>query len=201
MKPIHIGEDFKPSPSFRPYTAIWVILIQAILWLCLLVPFWFSEEALLFQGSLIIFGLVLIFSLIWVPLYYRSVIYHLNTTEMTWRRGVWFRGTGIVPYNRITNVDIAQGPLMRLFKISSLKVQTAGYSGQKTAEIRLEGIEDPEPLRAMIMDFVRGTGPVAAVTGAEQTQVQRDGSTDKQEIIQELKTIRLVLEDIRDRPR
>ena len=111
---------------------------------------------------------------------------------------MWFRGTGIVPYNRITNVDIVQGPLIRIFKISSLKVQTSGYSGQKTAEIRLEGIEDPEPLRAMIMDFVRGDGPVAAVTGADVPQSQRTASpaTNDEAVIEELREIKSVLKKI-----
>jgi len=51
------------------------------------------------------------------------------------------------PYNRITNVDIAQGPLMRFFSFSALRVQTAGYSAQARAEIVLNGIEDAGDLQ------------------------------------------------------
>ncbi len=53
---------------------------------------------------------VLIFTAYWIPKYCISMVYRLTDHDMTWRRGVWFKKTGIVPYNRITNVDIDQGP-------------------------------------------------------------------------------------------
>ena len=76
---------------------------------------------------------------------------------MTWKRGVWFRQTGIVPYDRITNIDIYQGPLMRLLGFSLIKLQTAGYSGQKKAEITMEGIVEAEELRETIRSMIRET--------------------------------------------
>jgi membrane protein YdbS with pleckstrin-like domain len=56
--------------------------------------------------------------------------YELRDDEINWKRGVWFRTTGIVPYNRITNLDVRQGPFMRYLGISTLAIQTAGYSGR-----------------------------------------------------------------------
>jgi len=63
----------------------------------------------------------------WTRLYYVSMWYEMKEDEMGWKRGVWFRRTGIVPYNRITNLDVIQGPVMRLLGISTLSIQTAGY--------------------------------------------------------------------------
>lgn len=51
---------------------------------------------------------------------------------------------GIVPYNRITNLDIRQGPVMRILGLSTLSIQTAGYSGQAIPEIKIEGVEHAE---------------------------------------------------------
>ena len=130
----------------------------------------------------------------WAGLYYHTVVYHLNKTEMTWKRGVWFRQTGIVPYNRITNVDIVQGPVMRLFQISNLTIQTAGYSGAGMPEIALKGIEDPESLRALIMDFVRTQPSVSAVTGTETAGVSFNANTEDSELFAEVKLIRKLLE-------
>ena len=112
---------------------------------------------------------------------------------MTWKRGVWFRKTGIVPYNRITNVDIVQGPVMRMFGISNLKIETAGgNAGKSSAEIQLEGIADPEPLRAMIMDFVRGNAPSPAATGVDFGR--RSAPADMQALLAEVTAIRKLLE-------
>jgi hypothetical protein len=131
-------------------------------------------------------------------LYDQSIAYHLNKTEITWKRGVWFRRTGIVPYNRITNVDIVQGPLMRLFHISNLKIQTAGASADGHPEISLVGIEEPESLRAFIMDFVRGNPSVAAVTGAENAGVSSNyTNSDMAALLKEVETIRKLLESKR----
>jgi membrane protein YdbS with pleckstrin-like domain len=76
----------------------------------------------------------------WVRLYYVSMWYELRDDEMSWKRGVWLRRTGIVPYNRITNLDVIQDPVMRMLRISTLSIQIAGYSGQAVPEIRIEGI-------------------------------------------------------------
>ncbi len=139
-------------------------------------------------GILLPILVILIFTAYWIPRFYDTMIYKLTNSEMTWRRGVWFKKTGIVPYNRITNVDIAQGPISRGLRIASLKIQTAGYSttsSGRSAEIRIDGIEQFEDLREQIMEFVRGKRPVAVETYEEDTDLK---------ILNELVKIRELLE-------
>ncbi|MDV0444171.1 PH domain-containing protein [Methanorbis rubei] len=198
---IQLGEDFKPSLKYKPYLAIATILLIAFIWaLCfgwVFIGDIFGLGASIAIAAAVILIACLVFGVVWVVLYYKSVVYHLNETEMTWKRGVWFRKTGIVPYNRITNVDIVQGPVMRIFGISNLKIQTAGYSGTNgSAEISLEGIEEPEPLRALIMDFVRGTAPSPAATGgAPKVTAQTTANADMTALIAEVAAIRKLLEE------
>jgi membrane protein YdbS with pleckstrin-like domain len=196
---IPFEEEFKPSLQYRPYLAI--ITIGSIIFIWLACAGWtyfeIEEEGLLAFIPLIATVLLvaaLAFSLLWVVLYYQSITYYLNKTEMTWKRGVWFRKTGIVPYNRITNVDIVQGPLMRLFHISDLKIQTAGVSADGTAEITMVGMEKPEPLRSLIMGFVRGQPSVAAVTGAENADIPHYTNSDMAALLEEVSKIRKILE-------
>ncbi|WP_316558676.1 PH domain-containing protein [Methanimicrococcus hongohii] len=206
---IPFKEDFKPSTNYKPYLLIYTVFTTIIIavftlgWL--IFPFMFTGSVAIAAGLFIFILLILIVVVfVWVQLYYKSIVYHLNDTEMTWKRGVWFRKTGIVPYNRITNIDISQGPVMRLFKISNLQIQTAGNSGGKAgSEISIIGMEDAEPLRAFIMDFVRGTAPVTAVTGGEETPAasaaaQTSFSAQSQEmerLISEVSEIRKLLEE------
>ena len=128
---------------------------------------------------------VLIFVSYWIPKYYKTMVYKLTDHDMTWRRGVWFRKTGIVPYNRITNIDIDQGPVSRKLEVASLKIQTAGYSGQTTtAEIRIEGMTHFEELRSTIMSYIQGSKPVGVV-----------GTYEKEDkLLNELVKIRRLLE-------
>jgi len=189
LTPLRIGEAFRPSPQFRSYLYVSLVLTVALLILPWLVP------VVLFSPGFVALAIAapviaaILFVVYWIPLYYKSITYRLTVTEITWQRGVWFRQTGIVPYNRITNVDIAQGPLMRYFSFSAVRVQTAGYSAQARAEIVLNGIADPKDLQEKIMNFVRRTGPVAV--GGEPEQLPVADAT-----VAELRAIRRLLESL-----
>ncbi|NTV00491.1 MAG: PH domain-containing protein, partial [Methanoregulaceae archaeon] len=111
-----------------------------------------------FFAILGLLAVIVVLFAIWTKLYYDSMWYELHDDEMRWKRGVIFRRTGIVPYNRITNIDIRQGPVMRRLEISTISIQTAGYSGQAQAEIRIEAIVLAEELRELIRSMVRVTG-------------------------------------------
>jgi membrane protein YdbS with pleckstrin-like domain len=186
-KIIEIGSEFKPAPQFKRlynYYALLVFLVGFLWWyitLILLVPNIYL--ATIFVVALLLY----IFTFTWIPKYYESIFYRLTENEIVWRRGVWFKTTGIVPYNRITNIDITQGPISRNLKIAALKIQTAGYSVQRqTAEIKLEGIENHEELRETIMSYVKGRKPVAVQTFEEERTEVR--------VLEELTKIRQLLE-------
>jgi membrane protein YdbS with pleckstrin-like domain len=143
--------------------------------------------SVLIGGALI--AIFLIF-LIWVKLYYVSMWYELREDEMSWKRGVWFHTTGIVPYNRITNLDIKQGPVMRHLGISTLAIQTAGYSGQAVPEIRIEGMEHAEELRELLRSMVRQSGTHSDGTGG----IPQTRTSTHQQMLEELVRIRTLLE-------
>ena len=84
--------------------------------------------------------------------------YEMRDDEMSGKRGVWFRRTGIVTCRRITYLDVIQSPVMRILGISTLSIQTARYSGQAVPGIRIKGIEHAEELRELIRSLVRQSG-------------------------------------------
>ncbi|HNX17121.1 MAG TPA: PH domain-containing protein [Methanoregula sp.] len=138
---------------------------------------------------------IIAFIALWANLYYKSMWYELRDDEISWKRGVWFRTTGIVPYNRITNLDVRQGPVMRVLGISTLSIQTAGYSGQAVPEIKIEGVVHAEELRELIRSLVRqcsaandGTGAVTPKRGVSTPE------TTQEKILAELVKIRTLLE-------
>jgi uncharacterized membrane protein YdbT with pleckstrin-like domain len=100
-----------------------------------------------------------------------------------------------VPYNRITNVNIYQGPISRHFGLGKLSIQTAGFSGvgssgYKTAEAEIFGIRNFEEIKDTVMGFVKGIKPVAVEAKAEAAS-----SVDRsQQILEELRKIRKAVE-------
>ena len=193
-----LSTPFKPAPALITWFIVDFALIVVLILACTVFPVLLLSPADALIIAVLLFCILAVFVLFvfWTKLYYQSMWYELHDDEMRWRRGVWFRTTGIVPYNRITNLDLKQGPVMRWLNISTLSIQTAGYSGQAVPEIRIEAIEHAEELRELIRTLVRqsgsgihnnGTGtnaPVQSATGSFSTNLL---------ILDELKKIRLLL--------
>ncbi len=188
---IVIGKEFSPSPALRTLYFVYFLSILIIAGLPWMIPIVLFAPPVVTMVLLAVALPIILFAVYWIPKFYGTMNYRLTKDDMTWRRGVWFKNTGIVPYNRITNVDIIQGPVSRHFGIASLKIQTAGYSGpnQRSSEIRLEGIEMFEEMRETLMDFVRGRKPVA-VEAYDDHEENIKGS----DVLKELVRIRKLLE-------
>lgn len=52
--------------------------------------------------------------------------YQLLPDRLRVARGYWFRVDTVVPFVRVQHIDVSQGPLERLFGVSTLTVHTAG---------------------------------------------------------------------------
>jgi membrane protein YdbS with pleckstrin-like domain len=186
-----IDKEFKPSPKLKKlyHSYLFIIFIFFILVfqapITLFAPLMASFMVTLFISTPLL--IIFIFAAFWISKFYNTIFYKFTKNEIFWRRGIWFKTTGIVPYNRITNIDINQGPLSRSFGISSLRIQTAGYSvsSRASAELRLDGIRKPEELRDLIMNFVDKKKPMAVETYDED-------DVDKK-ILNELVKIRKLL--------
>ena len=57
---------------------------------------------------------------------YRRWGYDMGDEQLRVLRGFLWRTDTIVPFNRIQHIDVAQGPLQRLFGLSTLIVHTTG---------------------------------------------------------------------------
>ena len=96
--------------------------------------------------------LVLLFSLWYYPEYLRRTSARLTTHALEIRKGVFFRKEATIPLNRVTDVRLHDGPLMRFCKIRGLRVETAGQSGLgDSSEGDLIGVSGAEELRDAIL--------------------------------------------------
>lgn len=100
-----------------------------------------------------------------------------------------------MPYNRITNVNIYQGPISRHYGLGKLSIQTAGFSGTtssggKVAEAEILGIRNFEEVKDIVMRFVKGIKPEAVEAEAEV----KPSKDINQQILSELRKIRKAVE-------
>jgi membrane protein YdbS with pleckstrin-like domain len=195
---IQLGKEFGPSIKLKNlyYIYLMLILVFGILsWYLptIVMVYFFSSQTIkiiVMVITIIPLAAILIFTLYWIPKYYGSIYYKMTETEITWNRGVWFKTIGVVPYNRITNIDVKQGPLSRGLGLASLKIQTAGYSVSSASgsfsEIKIDGMENYSEIRDILMDLVRGKKPVA---------VETYETPDQDSVMEEIIKIRKILEE------
>lgn len=185
-QPVKIDTPFSPSPKYRTLLYWYLIMGATLLVLPWYVPLLVFAPMLAKALTMLPVVAVIAFVLYWIPRYHETISYTAGSDEVSWQRGVWFKTTGIVPYRKITNVDVSQGPLSRRLGIASVKLQTAGYSASKSsAEISITGIERHEALRDMLMEYVRKTRAFSPPP---------TGTSDESAVLSELRAIRELLE-------
>lgn len=131
----------------------------------------------------------------WIPAFYRTASYRFTDDEVEYRRGVFFQQRTTVPYNRITNVGISQGPVERLVNAGAVGIHTAGYGGQVGAELTIGGVSDFEDIQDQILERVRER-PAKATEGEDATERSTVPATreESSELLGEIRRIRKLLE-------
>jgi len=192
------GADAELKGLYRVYLAI--ALFGGFLW-------WMVPLVALVMSLEFVIGVVLglvflvpvftaaFVALFWIPRFCSSIRYVLEDDKIVVVKGVWWKTKSFVPYNRITNVNIEQGPVSRRFGLGKLSIQTAGFSGAsssggKVAEAVVFGIKNFEEVKDMVMDHVRGLKPEAVEAEVET----KPSENVNQLILTELRKIRKALE-------
>ena len=192
------GADIDLKKIYQVYLGI--VLVGGFLWwmipvvviVMLSFEMWIGVVALSsFVPLLIAVGFVLY----WIPKFHSSITYVLEDDKITVKKGVWWKTKSFVPYNRITNINIYQGPISRHFGLGKLAIQTAGFSGTsssggKIAEAVIFGIKNFEEIKNIIVKFVRGMKPEAVEAEAEV----KPSKDVNQQILAELRRIRKAIE-------
>lgn len=107
---------------------------------------------------------------------YDALECELTERTLNFRKGFLFRTQKNVPLDKITDLALNEGPILRYFGLCSLTVETAGGgAGTATGHAVLVGIINPIGFRNAVMrqrDLVSGggsntlpAGPAAAVAG------------------------------------
>ena len=132
------GKTLLDAQFDRSVIAYWRVLVSLIMSVTIVgipfIPIW------------------LIYSLWFGPKYFDGLSARLTTQALDLRKGVFTRSESTIPLNRITDLRLHQGPLMRRFGLYGLKTETAGQSGQNaSSEGNLLGVVDAVAFRNAIL--------------------------------------------------
>lgn len=90
-------------------------------------------------------------ALVMMRRYYERLEIVLTRRDLKVRRGIWNVEEKSVPLEKITDLALYQGPLMRLFDIKGMRVETAGQSSPG-ALVSIVGIEDVDAFRDAVLN-------------------------------------------------
>lgn len=139
------------SPNFVSFER-WTGYIVASVLLIVVIP---ATSPLLWLGGyfwvpwLVIAGwcalaaILLMGAHIWPAIVYRNIVWRLGTTGIEIHRGVLWQHRLAIPLSRVQHVDVAQGPIQRMFDLGTITIHTAGT---KNASVELSGLEHAEAM-------------------------------------------------------
>ncbi|MDZ7720608.1 MAG: PH domain-containing protein [Balneolaceae bacterium] len=123
------------NPKIKTYINATVILICCItIFGIVLIPFW------------------LIFGRMYLNRYFDSLFCELTSRALKFRKGVLFQVERTIPLDKIQDLTFREGPLLRYFGLSILKIETAGQSNQTGTDMSLIGIVDAREFREKVID-------------------------------------------------
>ena len=171
----------------------WAItfVIGLTLWIVLLLIVDTVTFSLCVLGWLILASLFLL----WIPAFYKSLEYVIDSDSVKMKKGVFWKKRVTVPFTKITNLDVTQGPVQRAFDIGTIHVQTAGAGGPEgaRAELKLLGVRDLDQVKDTIMERVRGY-TILRPDEVKQKVAEQSDSEIFARMLKELTAIREVLE-------
>ena len=104
-------------------------------------------------GILILPIIAIIYWVWYAPRYVGFHTLELSDTGIQSKRGVVFRSQTNVPLDRITDVAVHQGPLMRTFGIYKVTVESAGQT-QVQGAANIIGVVEPYAFRDAVLENV-----------------------------------------------
>lgn len=137
------------------------------------------------------------FLLIWIPLgliftgrYLDRMSCELTNKALKVRKGLFVRTEKTIPLEKITDMGMVQGPIMRWLGIEQLSIETAGQSGTG-ALVSMAGIENAKDFREAVLD--QRDELTSRSRGQSSDEVANSGSDTQEAIHQTLLRIETLL--------
>jgi len=196
------------KPDKKLLTKQWLVLLTISVFLVFiaialqfLIPL--DERVTSSQVSIILWpitiGIILLLWAIYAPiitLWIKNLTYYIEDDRITIFKGILTKQQQNIPYRAITDFILHRSLYARFLGIGAIRIQTAGQSQTATGyEGQLSGLVQWDDLHQQLRSKLKLLHPIAEATAVAES-VPKLSSDDKlQQILEELKAIRKVLEN------
>ena len=166
--------------------------------------YWLVTVALLMLVTVIGIPLLPFWFLGWGAWYCRESFARLECVltnrSLIVRKGIFFRVEKTIPLDKVQDLALRQGPLMRAFGVRSLRIETAGQSTpQGAAEADLQGVLDAQAFRDTVRKQRDLNTETAAPTQPHVAEAQPSLLSERA-LLEEIRDSLLRIEQQLDKP-
>lgn len=186
--------------ELRPTKLTHFRLIMAPLWgliisLIIAIPLFFMKYP---SSNLIIVGTFITITLFQIASalsHHMTVRYEINETHLISTEGITSKIQRSTPLDKITNVDVRQGPLDSMLGIGNIWVFTPSI-GSATPEVMLVGMAEPYKIKDLLMQ-AKASVPSAQISANSKSKINdiTENTTLLQEILKTLRNIEDLLRE------
>jgi len=155
--------------------------------------YWLLSGALIFCYTIVGIPLLLLWfpiGLVFTKRYLDRMECLLTEKTLKVRKGILVRVEKTIPLDKITDMGIVQGPIMRHFDLHKLTVETAGQSGPG-ALVSLTGIKDVISFRESVLNQ---RDAIATASAQSTPEAGRQESSEKSTLLSEIRDSLLRIE-------
>jgi putative membrane protein len=123
-------------------------------------------------SALLAAGVLLVVVAVGLVLYWQRFEYRVGESEIRIDSGIFSRTHRSIPFDRVQDVDITQGPVARLLGLAKVRFETGASAGKEEGVLQAITLERAEALRELVR--VRRSGGFAvepAVEAAERPPI------------------------------
>jgi len=121
--------------------------------------------------------------------YYDHLECNLSDRHIQFRKGVMFKVEKTIPLENIQDLTFIQNPLLNVFGLRILKIETAGNSNPQGSDMQLIGIDNMEHFK----DTVMSQRDALRLQSREPMAIDTSGSIGNAEVVELLREIRDLL--------
>lgn len=131
-----------------------------------------------------------------ITLWIKNLAYYIEDDRITIFKGILTKQQQNIPYRAITDFILHRSLYDRFLSIGSIRIQTAGQSRTATGyEGQLSGLVSWEDLHQQLRSKLKILHPIAEATAVAESVSVLSSDDKLQQILEELKAIRKVLEN------
>ncbi len=130
-----------------------------------------------------------------ITLWIKNLTYYIEDDRITVFKGILTKQQQNIPYRAITDFVLHRSLFDRFLSIGAIRIQTAGQSRTPTGyEGQLSGLVQWEDIHQQLRSKLKILHPIAETTTAAESASILPSADKLQQILEELKAIRKVLE-------